>query len=80
MLKNQTPGRPSGPRTYVRTLSCRKDEIPGTGNAPRAQRTHAEEHDPEPGAAVVEIDLELARHVRTHRLGRHPPVREQHVL
>ena len=37
MLKNQTPGRPSGPRTYVRTFSCRKDEMPGTGSAPRAR-------------------------------------------
>ena len=37
MLKNQTPGRPSGPPTYVRTLSWKKDEIPGSGSAPRAR-------------------------------------------
>ena len=36
-MKNQTPGSPSGPRTYVRMLSWRKCEIPGSGSPPRGR-------------------------------------------
>jgi small subunit ribosomal protein S7 len=37
MPRNHTPGFPSAARTYVRTLSSRRDERPGSGSIPRAR-------------------------------------------
>ena len=71
MLKNQTPGSPSGPRTYVRTLSWRKDEIPGTGSAPRARsaRTRKKTNESQALPSCSSISSSSGTRVRTSSSG-----------